>query len=235
MCLDFDMSIPSNTPSAVAIIPARGGSKRIPRKNLVTVLNKPLIGWVIETALRSEVFEQVIVSSEDAEILEASQAFGATAYQRPPELADDYTHVGPVIEDCVCALEIRSETVCLLFATALLLRVTHLQGAARMLSDPKVASVLAIAEFESPPQRAYAMAEDQSIAMAQPEYFHWRSQDLPKRYRDAGMFSWWKREPGQGSPRGFIIPKTGAVDIDTHEDLDLARAIFAAQRAGGLC
>jgi len=217
--------------SAVAVIPARGGSKRIPRKNLIPVLGKPIIGWVIETALRSELFEQVIVSSEDPEILETSQQFGAIAYQRNPALSDDFTHVGPVIKDCISTLNVKSDTVCLLYATALLLASSHLIMAAEMLSDPEVASVLTIAEFESPPQRAYEMATDLSIAMAQPDYLHWRSQDLPRRFRDAGMFSWRKNVPGQGKPRGLVIPKSRAVDIDTPEDLALAIALFNFHRS----
>ena len=224
------MAIVQYVDNAVAVIPARGGSKRIPRKNLTPVEGKPMIAWVIEVALQSQLFRQVVVSSEDPEILTVAKDFGALPYQRPKELADDYTHVGPVVDDCLSALEIQSESVCLLYATAILLRVEHLRRAKELLARPQVSSVLAIAEFESPPQRAYEISDQGEIALAQPEFFNWRSQDLPRRFRDTGMFSWWKREPGHGKPFGLLMPKLCAVDIDTPDDLALAVALFSIQQ-----
>jgi N-acylneuraminate cytidylyltransferase len=210
----------------VAIIPARGGSKRIPRKNLVPIGGKPMIAHVIHAAQASSIFEQIVVSSDDEEILAVSQQAGALPYKRPPSLADDMTHVGPVVEDAIAALKIQADSVCLLFATAVLLEARHLQQALSVLKSPEVASVLAITEFDAPIQRAYEMNGAGEIQMALPEFFNWRSQDLPKRYRDAGMFSWWKTSPAGERRRGLLIPKTEAVDIDTPEDLLLAQALF---------
>ena len=210
----------------VAIIPARGGSKRVPRKNLATIGGKPMITHVIEAALSSNLLERVVVSSDDDEILMVSQQAGALPYCRPAALADDMTHVGPVVEDAIASLNIQADSVCLLFATAVLLQARHLNQAFRLLQDPQVASVLSITEFDAPIQRAYEMNDSGEIQMALPEYFNWRSQDLPKRYRDAGMFSWWKTSPAGQLRRGLLIPKTESVDIDTPEDLLLARALF---------
>ena len=210
----------------VAIIPARGGSKRIPRKNLAPIGGKPMIAHVIHAAQASRIFEQIVVSSDDDEILAVSQQAGALPYKRPAALADDMTHVGPVVEDAIAALKIQADAVCLLFATAVLLEARHLQQALNILKSPEVASVLAITEFDAPIQRAYEMNGAGEIQMALPEFFNWRSQDLPKRYRDAGMFSWWKTSHAGDQRRGLLIPKTEAVDIDTPEDLLLAQALF---------
>ena len=210
----------------VAIIPARGGSKRVPRKNLAPIGGKPMIAHVIQAALTSNLFEQVVVSSDDDEILLVSQQAGALPYSRPAALADDMTHVGPVVEDAIASLNIQADSVCLLFATAVLLQPRHLHQALELLQNPQVASVLSITEFDAPIQRAYEMNHSGEIQMALPEYFNWRSQDLPKRYRDAGMFSWWKTSPTGQQRRGLLIPKTESVDIDTPEDLLLAQALF---------
>ena len=215
---------------AIAIIPARGGSKRVPRKNIHPIAGRPMISHVIAAAQASGLFQRIIVSSDDAEILSVSAEAGAEPYLRPEHLADDMTHVGPVVDDVVQSLELRGDSVCLLFATALLLQPRHLTEAFTLLCQPDVRSVLAITEFDAPIQRAYEMHEDGSIQMALPEFFQWRSQDLPKRFRDAGMFSWTKNS-GSGDKRcGYLIPKTESVDIDTPEDLLLAEALFAFQQ-----
>jgi pseudaminic acid cytidylyltransferase len=212
---------------AIAVIPARGRSKRVPRKNLHPIGGKPLIAHVIQAALASQLFARVVVSSEDAEILQVSEQAGAIAYKRPETLADDMTHVGPVVDNYLQQLSAPPDSVCLLYATALLLQPRHLQEAFALLEQPETASVLSITEFEAPIQRAYEMKEDGQIQMAQPEFFNWRSQDLPKRFRDAGMFAWRKlSSPPNGQRLGYIIPKTQAVDIDTPEDLLLAQALY---------
>ena len=213
---------------AIAVIPARGGSKRVPRKNLHPIGGKPLIAHVIQAALGSQLFDRVVVSSEDAEILQVSEQAGALAHQRPIELADDMTHVGPVVNQYLQSLATAPDSVCLLYATALLLQPRHLQEAFVLLSEPQTASVLSISEFEAPIQRAYEMKDNGHIQMALPEFFSWRSQDLPKRFRDAGMFAWRKLSPPpNGLHRGYVVPKTQAVDIDTPEDLQLAQALYA--------
>jgi len=233
-----------NNHRAIAVIPARGGSKRVPRKNVYPIAGKPMIAHVIATALDAGVFAQIIVSSDDDEILAVAAQAGATAYRRPEALADDMTHVGPVVEDAVRTLAIRADSVCLIYATALLLRPDDIRAAFSLLLQPEVSSVLSITEFDAPIQRAYEMNPEGRIRMALPEFFNSRSQDLPKRFRDAGMFSWNKtnaspHDPAVAMPkgsevdrpwphkRGLVIPKTRAVDIDTAEDLILAQALYA--------
>jgi N-acylneuraminate cytidylyltransferase len=232
---------------AVGIIPARGGSKRVPRKNVYPIEGKPMIVHVIEAALEAGVFERIIVSSDDDEILKVSLSSGAEPYSRPASLADDMTHVGPVVEDVVRAMALLVDSVCLLYATAVLLRPADLRAAFSELVRPEVHSVLSITEFDAPIQRAYEMNSNGQIRMALPEYFNWRSQDLPKRFRDAAMFSWTKTaappkntdsessDEDRHWPQrvGYLIPKTRAVDIDTPEDLVLAQALFSHHKAHG--
>ena len=134
--------------SAVAVIPARGGSKRIPRKNLYHINGRPMLAWVIETAIAAEVFDDIVVSSDDDEILETAVSFGVRAHKRPLHLADDRTHVGPVVEDYLKSLSSQPDSVCLLYATALLLKPEQLKQACALLKNDTVSSVLAIAEFE---------------------------------------------------------------------------------------
>ena len=223
---DLNRKIMSQSFSSIAIIPARGGSKRIPRKNLYPINGRPILGWVIETALSAKVFDEVVVSSEDDEILSVAESFGARAFRRSAELADDNTHVGPVIEECVKKLPFIPDSICLLFATGLLLRPEYLVAARELLIDDSADSVLSIAEYDSPIQRAYEMDNLGHIQMAHPEYFNYRSQDLPKRYRDAGIFSWWKSNKKLENKIGIVLPKYLAVDIDTTEDLKIASAFF---------
>lgn len=215
---------------AVAVIPARGGSKRVPRKNLAIVEGKPLLSWVLDTVIESAQFDEVFVSSEDAEILSIARQSGASPHVRPLTLADDFTHVGPVVDECIESQGLNPVSVCLVYATALLLEPAHLQGAAALIRQKDVQSVLAITEYSSPIQRAYVRQEDGSIAMERQEFFNWRSQDLPPRFRDAGMFSWWKRKAIAGDRFGYIVPKSSAVDIDTHEDLEIAKALFSFKK-----
>jgi N-acylneuraminate cytidylyltransferase len=188
-----------------------------------------MITHVIAAAQASGLFQKIIVSSDDAEILAVCADAGAEPYHRPQHLADDMTHVGPVVDDVIQALRLEADSVCLLFATALLLQPRHLAEAFALLCQPEVRSVLAITEFDAPIQRAYEMCEDGSIQMTLPEFFQWRSQDLPKRFRDAGMFSWTKNDGASVRRCGYLVPKTESVDIDTPEDLLLAEALFTLQ------
>lgn len=211
----------------MAVIPARGGSKRIPRKNLYPINGRPMLAWVIETAIAAEVFDDIVVSSEDDEILETAVSCGVRAHRRPLQLADDMTHVGEAVAEYLETLTNKPDTVCLLYATAILLKPEHLRQAFRLMQDRQVGSVLSITEFESPIQRAYLKLEDGSISMVNPEFFHHRSQDLPKRYRDAGAFSWMKlNRESQQRNAGLIVPRRVAVDIDDPEDLSIAKLYF---------
>ena len=190
------------------------------------------MGWVIEKAISCGIFQRIIVSSEDEEILKTAGHYGAEPFLRSSLLADDSTHVGPVVKDCVESLEIRTESICLLYATAILLQPHHLTEAYSMLADDSIGSVLSVSEFESPIQRCYAMSFDGSINMVFPEFEESRSQDLPKRYRDSGSFYFWKPAHENKKRAGYVIPRHLSVDVDTLEDMQIAISLFQAQ--GGL-
>lgn len=222
-------------PSTIAVIPARGGSKRIPRKNIYPVRNKPMIGWVIETAHASGVFEDVVVSSEDDEILSIAREFGATTYERPKNLADDHTHVMPVIYNFLETLETKPETVCLIYPTALLMKVEHLNQAMEMLGDPLCESILPVCEFGSPIQRAYKLGNSNFLQMAHPEYQPCRSQDLEKRFRDCGSFYWWKLAINEPRISPLFLSNLHCVDIDCYDDLKLALTLFDMQHSESRC
>lgn len=216
--------------SAIAVIPARGGSKRIPGKNTHLVHGKPMIGWVIETACSAGLFEDIVVSSEDEEILSVAREFGATAFRRPKELADDYTHVMPVVQNVLGAIDNKPDTVCLIYATALLLKVAHLREAKSMLAVPTCESVLPVCDFPSPIQRAYKIDDDNFLEMANSEFQYHRSQDLEQRFRDCGTFYWWKL--GKRTPKisALRVSNLCCVDIDLVEDLEMALMLFDKQR-----
>lgn len=218
--------------SAIAVIPARGGSKRIPGKNMHLVHGKPMIAWVIETACSAGLFEDIVVSSEDEEILSVAREFGATAFRRPKELADDYTHVMPVVQNVLRALDNKPDTVCLIYATALLLKVAQLREAKNMLAAPTCESVLPVCDFPSPIQRAYKINDDNFLEMASSEYQYYRSQDLEERFRDCGTFYWWKLGKEKPKISALRVPSFLCVDIDRAEDLELALTLFDKQRNG---
>jgi len=213
-----------------AVIPARGGSKRLPRKNLYPVLGRPMLSWVIETCLTSGVFEQVIVSSEDEEILNTAKVWGAISHRRPVRLSDDFTHVGPVIEECVASMETPPDVVCLIYSTSILVSTQDLIQSKKLILSDGVRSVLSITEFESPIQRAYEMNQEMEISMIQPEFSLTRTQDLPKFYRDNGGFYWFTRDGSGERDIGYIMPKQRSVDIDTADDMELAVALFNHQK-----
>ena len=217
--------------SAIAVIPARGGSKRIPRKNIHIVHGKPIIGWVIETAVASGLFKDIVVSSEDDEILSIAIKFGATAFKRPIELADDHTHVMPVVMNALEAFESKPDTACLIYPTALLMTVEHLRDAKRVLCRATCESVLPVCSFPSAIQRAYRIDSHDFLEMASPEYQSSRSQDLEERFRDCGTFYWWKL--GISAPRISALKTSSlrCVDIDCPEDLEMALMLFDRQRA----
>lgn len=215
---------------AIAFIPARGGSKRVPRKNIYPICGIPMIGWVIQTVISTKLFSDVVVSSDDEEILSIAAGFSANTHKRPANLADDFTHVTPVVDFYINSLSIKPESVCLIYPTAILLRKEHLLDARSELNAKEVGAVLPVAQFPSPIQRAYQCEADGSIQMVCPEHENTRSQDLPKRYRDAGLFFWWKLKNGGLKTVCTHVPKSCAIDIDEPEDLKIATALFKVQQ-----
>jgi pseudaminic acid cytidylyltransferase len=222
----------------VAIIPARGGSKRIPRKNIKPFHGKPMISYAIEAALKSGLFEHVLVSTEDHEIAEIAKNHGAQVpFMRPSNLADDYTPTAPVIAHAIFACQRLGwdiDYACCIYAGVPFICVEDIKSAFSLLQANNAKFSFPITEFPSAIQRALRRFPDGRLAPIQPEYELSRTQDLEKAYYDAGQFYWgsaktWRDNMGAHSNGiGLVIPSWRVVDIDTPEDWERAELLFKA-------
>jgi pseudaminic acid cytidylyltransferase len=229
----------------VAIIPARGGNKRIPRKNLKPFCGKPILAYSIEAALRAEVFDHVIVSTDDAEIQALAREFGAsTPFVRPPELADDHTPTVPVIAHAVRWVQQHLgavEHACCIYATAPFVQAADLRAAWQRLREQRVSGyVFSATSFPFPIQRAFRVKPDGRVEMFEPAHYNTRSQDLEEAYQDAGQFYWGSAESYLSGKIFFatdsvaqLLPRWRVQDIDTPEDWARAELMHAALRQRG--
>jgi N-acylneuraminate cytidylyltransferase len=225
----------------VAIIPARGGSKRIPRKNVRSFFDKPLICHVIETALKAEVFARVIVSTEDDEIAEVARKAGAeTPFERPQSLADDHGTTAAVIAHAVQFLldeGMEPDGICCIYPTAPMMTVEDLQQGRQLFEEGRAEFVCTVTTFPSPIEWALRITPEGNTAMLNPEHVETRSQDLEERFLDAGQLYWGKPEAwlAQRSPvvgaRPLMLPRWRVQDIDTPEDWEMAERLFALSRS----
>lgn len=226
----------------VAIIPARGGSKRIPRKNIKEFCGKPMIAWSIEAALKSACFDRVIVSTDDQEIASVAKKYGAEVpFMRPAELSDDYAGTIPVIKQAIEWLtknEQAPSLVCCLYATAPFVSAEDIQQGLKQLEQTQASYAFTVTSYAFPIQRAIKITADDGIEMFAPEHFNTRSQDLEEAYHDAGQFYWgtaeaWTTEKvifgTESTP--VILPRHRVQDIDTPEDWDRAEWLFKAMQA----
>lgn len=233
-------------PRRIAIIPARGGSKRIPRKNVRPFCGKPMIGHILDTARASAAFDVIHVSTEDAEIRATVESLGFTVdFPRPAELADDHTPIMPVLKyvvDRYAALGQAFDEVWLLMACAPFVEVSDLHGAAELLSRADgTQSVLAVAPYAVPVEWAYARRADGGLVPLHPGQFAVRSQDLEPKYFDTGTFAALpsavvRGSSGAGSDSqylGHVLEKHKAIDIDDEADWQLAEYIFQHRRGHG--
>ncbi|MGY2442532.1 pseudaminic acid cytidylyltransferase [Pseudomonas sp. SDO52101_S400] len=227
--------------SNVAIIPARGGSKRIPRKNLKLFDGVPMIARSIRTALDSGLFDQVVVSTDDEEIAELAQAHGAQVpFLRPAELADDFTGTAAVIVHALQQLP-HFDYACCVYATAPLLQARFLREGYELLErHPDKSFAFSVTDFGFPVQRALTLDGQGALTAMYPEFRNTRSQDLPAAYQDAGQFYWgrseaWLRGEILYSPASLpvILPRHLVQDIDTAEDWKRAEYLYAVLKAGG--
>jgi N-acylneuraminate cytidylyltransferase len=227
--------------SSVAIIPARGGSKRIPRKNLKPFDGVPMIVRSIRTALDSALFDQVVVSTDDEEIAEVARAHGAhVPFMRPASLADDFTGTAAVMVHALNELP-AVEFACCIYATAPLLQARYLRHGLDVLErHPDKSFAFSVASFGFPVQRALTLDEEGALTSLYPEFRATRSQDLPEAFQDAGQFYWgrraaWLRGDVLFSPASLpvILPRHLVQDIDTLEDWTRAEYLYAALKAGG--
>ena len=227
----------------VAIIPARGGSKRIPRKNIKLFCGQPIIAWTIKAALNSECFDRVIVSTDDHEIADTARKYGAEApFVRPSELANDYVGTIPVVRHAIEWLHADgciSEEVCCLYATAPLILIEDLRQGLVTLKEYECDYAFSVTDYAFPIQRAIRLDSEGKIEMVCPENFKIRSQDLERAYHDAGQFYWgrakaWLEEKKifSSSSKPIILPRYRVQDIDTHDDWKRAELIFTSLNGG---
>lgn len=226
----------------LAIIPARGGSKRIPRKNIKAFCGKPMIAWSIEAARQSACFDQVIVSTDDAEIADVARQCGANVpFMRPAELSDDHTGTIPVIRHAIEWCEHQGQSVsevCCLYATAPFVRAEDLRRGLDILQGNDCDYAFSVTSYAFPIQRAIRINGAGRIEMFSPEHFNTRSQDLEEAFHDAGQFYWGRAEAWlQGkmifSPDStpVLLPRYRVQDIDTPEDWVRAQWLFKALQA----
>jgi len=226
----------------LAVIPARGGSKRIPRKNIKLFCGKPMIAWSIEAALQSGCFDKIVVSTDDAEIAEVARQCGAQVpFMRPAELSDDHTGTTAVIAHAINWFAAQGQTpaqVCCLYATAPFLSADDLRQGLIVLTEMGSDYAFSVTSYAFPIQRAIRINETGCVEMFNFEHFNSRSQDLEEAYHDAGQFYWGRADAWlQGqmifSPAAapVMLPRHRVQDIDTPEDWTRAEWMFKAFQA----
>jgi len=228
--------------SLLCVIPARGGSKRIPRKNIRDFCGKPMIAWSIEAAQASSCFDQIIVSTDDVEIADVARQWGAhLPFMRPVELADDFAGTMPVVAHTVRWYQAQGQeisAVCCLYATAAFVEPADIKRGLDLLEHAAVDRfVFTATSYASPIQRALRLDPASGEAhMWQTEQFAKRSQDLEPAYHDAGQFYWGRPQAWLNSENLFegskslVLPSWRVQDIDTQEDwirAELMRQAFA--------
>ena len=215
--------------ASVAIITARGGSKRIPRKNVRDFLGKPIMAYSIEAALRSGLFDEVMVSTDDLEIASIAKEYGASVpFMRSQTTANDFATTKEVLDEVLAGFQKTGkmfDALCCLYATAPLITSQDIVDAYHRLVQSDCTCVYPVVPFSYPIWRCLDIAEDGSMKRHWPEYENSRSQDLPKTYHDTGTFYWYKLEDNaiQTNKTGAIIMEEERVqDIDTLTDWRLA-------------
>jgi pseudaminic acid cytidylyltransferase len=223
----------------LAVIPARGGSKRIPRKNIKLFGGKPMIAWSIEVALQSGCFDRVLVSTDDPEIAQVAQAYGAEVpFVRPPELSDDRTGTIPVIAHATqwqADHGTPANQVCCIYATAPFVQAQDLQHGLELLQSSGADYAFSVTSYAFPIQRAVRITPDEWVEMFQPDQFNTRSQDLEEAWHDAGQFYWGQATAWLAQKPLFALqatavrlPRHRVQDIDTPEDWTRAEWMFKA-------
>jgi N-acylneuraminate cytidylyltransferase len=227
----------------LAIIPARGQSKRIPRKNIRDFCGKPMIAWSIEAALGSACFDRVIVSTDDDEIAGVAAQFGAEVpFRRPADLADDHTGTTDVIAHASRWAQDQGwaiTAVCCLYPTAPMVSRDDLAQGLALFESGDWSYVFTATDFAAPIFRAFHQVPEGGVEMFWPERFATRAQDLPRALHDAGQFYWgrpraWIESEVVFGPRSapLIIPRWRVQDIDTPDDWRRAEALFIALGSG---
>lgn len=226
----------------LAIIPARGGSKRIPRKNIRPFCGKPMIAWSIEAAQASGCFDRIIVSTDDAEIADTARQCGAEVpFMRPPELADDHTGTIPVIAHAIEWMNAnepqRVSLACCIYATAPFISAADIVKGLETTQRDGCEYAFSVTSYAFPIQRAIRITASRRVQMFDPTQFNKRSQDLEQAWHDAGQFYWGVADAWlSGKPifslnaSPVVLPRHRVQDIDTPEDWLRAEWMFKAQQ-----
>ena len=224
----------------LAVVPARGGSKRIPRKNLKLFCGKPMLAWSIENAQRSGCFDRIVVSTDDAEIAAVARDFGSEVpFLRPAELSDDHTGTIPVIRHAADACLLGdADLVCCIYATAPFTQAHDLRRGLELMHTTDADYAFSVTSYAFPIQRAVRITATGRVEMFHPEQFQTRSQDLEEAYHDAGQFYWGRAAAWRAQrpifARGSVpvmLPRHRVQDIDTLEDWTRAEWLFRAMQA----
>lgn len=225
----------------LAVIPARGGSKRIPRKNIKMFHGQPMIAWSIQVAIDSGCFDEVWVSTDDEEIAAVAQVYGAKVpFLRPAYLSDDFATTADVMSHAVEEFgkinHALPDYICCLYATApFVTKADLVQGLEKIKNNSNLNYVFSATTYPFPIQRAIKLNEYDTVEMFSPQYFNVRSQDLEEAWHDAGQFYWgtaeaWLNKAMIFSTQSRVVelPRFRVQDIDTQEDWDRAEWLFKA-------
>jgi len=221
----------------IAIIPARGGSKRIPQKNIKPFCGKPMIAWSIEAAKSAGIFDHIFISTDDSEIAEVALEYGAEVpFVRPQELSDDFSGTTAVIAhatEWVVNQGIDVSAVCCIYATAPLIQAEDIKKGSEILETERWDYVFSASALDSQVFRSFVVNEQLEVEMIFPQYFTTRTQDLPVAMQDAAQFYWGKPSAWMSNKRIFDkhstcvnIPSWRVRDIDNQDDWIKAEIIF---------
>lgn len=224
----------------LAIITARGGSKRIPKKNIKNFCGKPIIAYSISAALESGLFDEVMVSTDCPEIAEVSEMYGANVpFLRSKRTSNDYATTDEVLNEVLREYQNRGihfETMCCIYPTAPFVTAMKLQRAVKFLEESNAESLMPVVKYSYPPQRA-CIIKDRRLIYQYPQYINSRSQDLDSIYHDCGQFYIYKLDEKNNFNQEcfipFIVSELEVQDIDNEEDWKIAELKFCAICSGG--
>jgi N-acylneuraminate cytidylyltransferase len=213
----------------LCIIPARGGSKRIPRKNVKPFMGKPIISYSIENAKATGLFNEIMVSTDDSEIVEIAKQYGASVpFLRSEKTANDYATLADVLQEvleCYSKEGKSFDNMCCILATCPMVKSESIIDAYKMLVQSKFTTICPMVAFSYPILRSFSIDEKGEMVMNWPEYANARSQDLKPAYHDSGTFYWHKIDPWLAGNRrrgGIVISEDLVQDIDTEQDWKMA-------------
>ena len=229
--------------SNICVLPARGNSKRIKNKNIRKFNDIPMIAFAIKAATSSNLFEHIIVSTDNGEIIKIAKEFNAEVpFIRPGELSDDYTDTQSVIRHSICECENlgwKFDFVCCIYPCVPLIKTEDIRDSFDILNYSKDLFVFPVAETSSKPQRSLGRRKSGNLFSIFPEFEKSRTQDLTEGFFDAGQFYWahkefWKNSKSiHNNAKGLIISKWRAIDIDYEEDWKMAELLYTIQKKRG--